>query len=177
MSTNFEYTTPTTLSALGESDGYQHLWLEAEGSTDNTIAKLTWFSNERFYTITTICSAEDKLFFTRTGANDPDFNLRRDPSFIIRKHNEKNAVYISVIEQHGYYNPVDEIATNAFSSITMLALTHNSEKYSAITFGNKTGNKWTLVLSNKDASEKTKHQLDIDSENYEWIGPYRLFKR
>jgi oligo-alginate lyase len=178
MSTNFDYTVPASLSVMGKNYGYQHLWKEAEGKLDsNTNAKLTWLSNKRFYTLTTLSSSNDKLLFTRLGANDPEFNLRRDASFIIRKNNEKNAIYVSVIEPHGNYSPVSEIATNAFSNITDLELIINSDKYTAVSFSNKTGHKWVLIFSNEDVSKDTRHELEITGKNYKWAGPFKLYKQ
>ncbi len=177
MSSNFEYAVPSSLLPLGGGHGYQHLWKEAEGKTDNEIAKLTWFSNKRFYTITTLTSAEDDLLFARIGAGDPEFNLRRDASFIIRKNNEKTAVFVSIIESHGHYSPVDEIATNAFSSVSTAELVHSSDEYTVVSFSDKESNKWTLAIANEDASEEAHHLINLDGKSFEWLGPYEIFDK
>ena len=41
-------------------------------------------SGGRFYTLTSATNPADELLFTRLGANDPEFNLRRDPALMIR---------------------------------------------------------------------------------------------
>ena len=102
------------------------------------LSKISWFNKERFYTLTSIVSSEDDLLFTRIGANDPDFNLRRDPGFMIRKKNSKDTYFISLLESHGHYDPVSEIATNAFSSIKNLKITYSDDDYIAINI--ETGN-------------------------------------
>ena len=47
------------------------------------------------------------------GANDPEFNLRNEQTLIIRKKNTKNTVFASIIESHGTYDPVSELAINS----------------------------------------------------------------
>jgi len=176
MSTNFKYTVPETLVPLGKAFGYQHLWKTGEGHAQEKNAQISWFSNERFYTLTTLVSPDDDLLFTQLGAKDPEFNLRLDQSFIIRKKKEKNAVFVSAIESHGHYDPVSEIATNSYSSITNLELLLNDEKYTLISFSNKSGKNWVLAISNNDAASESKHQLKISGKNYDWTGPFKLIK-
>lgn len=172
ISTNFNYTIPNTLSQLGEKNGYQHLWNEGSGVSDGKNAKLTWFSNERFYTLTSATLKNDELIFARIGANDPDFNLRREAGFIIRKKNQDNAVYVSVIESHGNYNPVSEIATNAFSIIKTIEVIFNDEAYTGVIIENKNEEKKLFVIALKDASKEKKHKIQINNMEYQWVGPY-----
>jgi hypothetical protein len=174
MSTNFKYKIPEVLKPLGTKNGYQHLWIEGEGKSDTGLSKISWFNNERFYTISSIVSNEDDLLFTRIGANDPDFNLRRDPGYIIRKKNGKNTYFISILESHGHYDPVSEIATNAFSSIKNLKITYSDDAYIAINIENENGNKSLFVLAFKDNSKTSKHQIKIEDKTCDWIGPYQL---
>ena len=78
IATNFEYKKPEKLEPLGDDFGYQHLWLEGKSDALSTkTAQFTWLSNRQFYTITMLSNAEDQLLFTRIGANDPKFNLRK----------------------------------------------------------------------------------------------------
>ena len=37
MSTNFHYKIPEVLKPLGVKSGYQHLWIEGEGNSDNEV--------------------------------------------------------------------------------------------------------------------------------------------
>lgn len=176
MSADFEYSVPSMLSPLGKDFGYQHLWKTGEGKSQNRNAKLNWFSNERFYTLTAVVSPGDDLLFAQLGAADPSFNLRHDQSFIIRKNKEKSTIYVSVIEANGHYDPVNEISANSFSNITDVDILFNSEKYTVLTFAHKSGKKWTLTLSNEDASATMNHHLEIAGRNFDWIGPFKLTK-
>ena len=174
MKASFKYKVPDVLSPLGKAFGYQHLWKTGDGQSQDKNAKLSWFSNERFYTLTTLVSPDDQLLITQIGANDPAFNLRHDQGFINRKNKQKDAVYVSVIESHGHYDPVNEIASNSYSSIKDLKLLFNDEKYTLISFSNIAGNKWTLSLSNENALAGANHQIEIEGKSYNWIGPFKL---
>lgn len=174
MSTNFEYNKPKILKALGTKNGYQHLWNMGEGYSESGNAKLSWLNKERFYTLTTAVTNQDTLIFTEIGAKDPDFNLRNDPGFIIRKKNSKNTFFVTLIESHGHYDPVSEIATNAFSSIKKLSIEYQDDAYVAIAIENETNQKSLFMFSFKDNSNNSKHQIKIDDNTYEWIGAYQL---
>jgi len=174
MNTNFKYTVPDMLSPLGNAYGYQHLWKTGEGNTADKTAQLNWFSNERFYTLTTLVSPDDQLLFTQIGAEDSAFNLRHDQGFMIRKPREKDALFVSVIESHGHYDPVNEIATNSYAGITDLNLLINNKKYTLISFGDKAGNRWTLSISNEDALAGTNHTIELNGKTYTWTGPFKL---
>ncbi|MFA9371910.1 MAG: alginate lyase family protein [Labilibaculum antarcticum] len=174
LSTNYEYQRPEGLKKMGESYGYQHLRLEAEGQAKGDNAKVSWLANDRFYSLTSYVSPEDDLLLVRLGANDPNFNLRQEPAFIIKKNQQKDAVFASVVEVHGKYDRVTEFADNAFSSISKVAVLVNTDEYTAVSFQDKKENEWTLILANKEAKKTTKHQLEIGGFNYEWTGAYHF---
>mgnify|MGYP003664691619 FL=1 len=174
MSTNFKYTVSDTLNPLGGKNGYQHLWTEGKGRSESGNAKISWFNHERFYTLTSVVSNEDDLIFTRIGAHDPDFNLRRDPGFVIRKKNTKDTYYVSLVESHGHYDPVSEIATNAFSSIKNLKIVYSDEFYIAIEIETLNDKKSVFLCSYKDNSNNSKHQINIDDKTYQWTGVYQI---
>ncbi|WP_245617591.1 alginate lyase family protein [Siansivirga zeaxanthinifaciens] len=174
MSANFEYTKSETLMPLGTKNGFQHLWKEAVGKTGTGNAKISWFNKERFYTLTSVVSNEDDLIFTRIGANDPRFNLRNDPGFIIRKQQIKDTYFVSIIESHGHYDPVSEIATNAFSNIKNLTILYSDEAYVAIHIENINHTESMFLFSFKNNSIDKKHQIKIEDKVYEWVGVYQL---
>jgi len=112
------------------------------------------------------------LLFARIGANDPEFNLRRDPALILRAKNVKDKTFVSIIESHGSYSPVSESAVNSNSSITELIIVLDTEEYTAIQITNVKGNTKLFITSNTNASKEAKHNLKINDETYEWSGPY-----
>ncbi|MBU2997297.1 heparinase II/III family protein [Cellulophaga baltica] len=175
MKTNFEYEAFNTLKPLSDKNGYQHLYLEAKGISKGENVTLNWLSNNKFYTNTSITSEGDELLFARIGANDPEFNLRKDPGFIIRKKNAQNATFVSVTESHGSYSPVSESAVNAYSAIKTISLLVDTENYTAIKIVNNDNSTLVFVVSNKDNSLNTNHNLSILGKDYKWVGPFAKF--
>ncbi|EDM45396.1 Heparinase II/III-like protein [unidentified eubacterium SCB49] len=172
LDTNFEYTTPKTLQALGAKEGYQHLFVEGKGKASGATTRFSWLSNRKFYTLTAATSKTDQLYFTRIGANDPDFNLRRDAGFMLRRPNTKNTVFVSVIESHGSYSPVSEFALNSKSNISEVKVLHDTEDYLAVNITDISGKTHLFILANKNVLKETKHSLIINNNEYQWTGPY-----
>jgi len=172
LQTNFEYKTQNVLKPLGTKNGYQHLFLEATAKANNDNSKFSWFNNNQFYTITIATSNNDDILFARIGANDPEFNLRRDPTLILRRKNTKNTIFVSAIETHGSYSPVTESAVNSNSSIKELKMVYDGEDYTAIKITNIKGNTKLFITANTNASKEAKHKLTINDKDYEWSGSY-----
>ncbi|WP_055435239.1 alginate lyase family protein [Lacinutrix algicola] len=172
VQTNFDYKVPKSLTTLGDKNGYQHLFVEgtAKASSDNS--KLSWLNEGKFYTLTSVTNTNDELLFTRIGANDPEFNLRREAAFMLRRKNTKNTLFVSVIEAHGSYSPVTESAINSNSTIKELKVVLDEENYTAIEITNVNGNAKLFITVNGGASKETKHNVKINDKNYEWSGSY-----
>jgi len=157
---------------LGKNNGYQHLYKEAEGVSKGDNIKLNWLLNNKFYSYSAVTSNGDDLILGRIGANDPDFNLRNEPTLIIRKKNAKNTVFAAIIESHGTYNPVSELAINAYSTIKNIEVIYDTVDYTAVQFENNKGDLKIFILSNINASTTAKHKLKINDKSYEWSGSY-----
>jgi len=172
VQTNFEYQTPKTLHPLGTKNGYQHLFVEGTAKASSNNSKLSWLNKGKFYTLTTTTNTSDELLFTRIGANDPEFNLRREAAFMLRRKNAKNTIFVSTIEAHGNYSPVTESAVNSNSNIAALKVVLDTEAYTAIQITNVKGNTKLFITANTDASKEAKHNVKINDKNYEWSGSY-----
>ena len=107
------------------------------------------------------------LFFTRIGANDPNFNLRREPAYIIRKKGEKQ-VFISVIGIHGNYDPITEYSANTYPSVENIKLLENDD-YTVAEILIK-GKKLVIAQSNKIFNKETKHT----AKGINWTGPFTV---
>ena len=164
------------MKPLGTGHGYQHLWVESIGELSSENLKLTWLGDKSFYSLTTSLAEPSSVIFTMLGANDPEFNLRRDQGIILRLKEKKNAAFVSIIESHGHYDPVNEIASNAFSSVRNIFILQHDKKYSIIEFEHLSGARWVFAISNDDASTGSKHMQDVDDQKIEWVGPYYLNK-
>ena len=172
MGTNFAYDSPSALRALGEKNGYEHLYLEGTGKPSGNNTVLSWMGYGKFYTLTSATHAADELLFTRIGANDPEFNLRRDAAFIIRRNGAANTVFATTVEPHGSYSPVSEIAVDANGNIADLNVVYDDKSYTAVTIKEVQGRTSIFILSNEDASASSEHELEIDGRTYEWSGPW-----
>ncbi|MDO6473383.1 alginate lyase family protein [Maribacter sp. 1_MG-2023] len=172
LKTNFEYEVPKTLEPLGINSGYQHLWSEGCGSTTEENTKLSWLEKGKFYTLTSATSKDDELRFVRIGANDPEFNLRREAGFIIRRKDTQNTLFVSAIEAHGSYSPVSESAVNSNSSISALKVILDTIDYTAISITTVKDSTKLFIIANTNASKEATHTLKINDKNYEWSGSY-----
>ncbi|EDP70456.1 Heparinase II/III-like protein [Flavobacteriales bacterium ALC-1] len=172
LETNFEYSSPTTLKPLGGENGYQHLFVEGTGNATGENTKFSWMNNRKFYTLTTVTNTKDELLFTRIGASDPEFNLRRDPALLLRRKDSKNTTFVSIIETHGSYSPISESAMNSKSSIKTIKVVLDSNDYTAVEITHIDENKKLFITSNTNASKEVKHKVTIDGKNYEWSGSY-----
>jgi hypothetical protein len=169
---NFEWNSPKKLRPLGKKNGYQHLYLEGKGKPSSNNAKFSWLGNGKFYTLTSATDKSDELLLTRLGANDPEFNLRRDAGFVIRRKDSDDTIFVSVIETHGSYSPVSEASLNSDSNIANLKIVSDDDNYTAISITDIKGNEQLFILSNKDSSSEAKHSLSINKKKYRWTGPY-----
>jgi len=172
LSTNFKYETPKIVEPLGTKNGYQHLWKEGFALVKDKNTKFTWMNNNQFYSLTSLTSSNDQIILARIGANDPEFNLRRDPTFIIRKKDTQNATFVTALETHGSYDYVSESAKNAYSNIDQLEIVFQDTIYIGIKITDKKGIKTLLLLNTKINDALQKNEISLDSKVYKWTGNY-----
>jgi len=165
----------TSLTPLGKSNGYQHLWNESVCRTTGDNHIFNWFANERFYTMTSLSSAGDEIILGRAGANDPNHNLRYDPVMIHRKSKKTNATYLSVIEAHGEYDRSTEIPLQPYGTIKKIVLDYSDDNYISFNFRTEM-NTWRIIFSQANNETEAVHQLTINGTDYNWTGPYKLIK-
>ena len=174
VSTNVNYkANDKKMSTLGKNNGYQHLWNEAEGTTDSIIS-FTWLQGNRYYSVVSAADTSAKVYFVRIGAGDPDFNLRHEPAVIIR-YNGDSHVFASVIETHGLWDGINEFSAGATGNIKNVKVLLSDDEATAIRIlGNNIN--WVLLINNKNASDITKHTLNVLGKEYNWTGNYTLIK-
>jgi hypothetical protein len=109
------------------------------------------------------------IYFTRSGANDPNFNLRHEPAMIIRKKGH-NTNFISVVEIHGSYDPKAEFSSGSYSTVKQIKMLVNDANISVaeILIG---GKKLLLAQANKDFDRQKSHSYN----GITWTGPYAVF--
>ncbi len=175
ISTNFEYKASVDkLTPLGSKNGYQHLWKRAEADGIGS-SSITWLNGDRYYSITTAADSDTKIFLTEIGANDPNFNLRNEPGFMLRTK-AKNHVFASVVEPHGEFNPTAEFSVKSYSQIKGIKVLASNEDGSIIEIDKPNNEKWILMIANNDSDENTKHSISVSGKEFQWKGPVQLQK-
>jgi len=175
MSSNQELQTNNDLTPMGKESGYQHLWAEAQADLTGDLYSMTWFNTKRFYTLTSVIQSGDQMIMTRIGANDPNFNLRRDPG-IIHRRTGGNTVFASLYEIHGSYDYSTERPLNLFTSIADLKVLHQSAEYVVVRFQLNSGEEYQLAFSLKDDSESSQHAVKSAKGQCTWQGVYEFKK-
>ena len=171
--TDFKYKKKTTeLMQLGDKNGYQHLWLEAIAKTDNPTACFTFVNGTRFYSITTLTDSTTELMMTRIGANDPNFDLRNDPSFMVRQPNVSNHTFVTVIEPHGLYDLNREITSGSETNIKGIEMLKDNVDYTAVKVLLKNGSSFLFITTNKDFGQNSKRTIDLNGKTISITGNY-----
>ncbi|MGL1888683.1 MAG: heparinase II/III family protein [Reichenbachiella sp.] len=171
MSTNFEYSTPDMLPVLGDKNGYQHIRNEAISEDLPSVSQFTWLNNDQFYTLSSVTKSDDEVSLNRIGANDPNFNLRRDPIIMLRR-SSKNTLFVSTIESHGSYSRVSELSDEAFSQVENLEVLFDGEESTVVELTTNTGVTMVICITNGNGGKDVKHEVNIGSDLVKWVGPY-----
>ena len=168
--TNIKYKAFTDKQeAIGKKNGYQHLWKEAEASVKDTLVQLTLLNNRTYYTISSLMQGEGMVYFTRLGAHDPNFNLRHEPAMILRKK-AADALFVSVTEIHGNFDPVNEFSSGAYSAIKNIKVLQQDADYTVaeILFTDK---KLIIAQHNKSTNENQANS----AAGFSWTGPVAVY--
>ncbi|MBS9935911.1 heparinase II/III domain-containing protein [Vibrio alginolyticus] len=175
--TNFDYQTFGELSTLGDDFGYQHLWKVASGKVQD-MALVSWLQNNTYYTwLGTSSSAkqngDNEVIFTRTGANDPSFNLRSEPAFILRSKGE-STLFASVLETHGYFNEEFEQSVNARGQVKDIRVVGYNAVGSIVEITTEKSLVTVMISNVLGADDQTPHQVELNGKTYSWNGFYSL---
>lgn len=162
----------TTRPVLGKANGYQHLWVDATGSLANGQGRVTWITDGRFYTYR-MASAGAQVILAESGADDPRFNLRREPVVIQRIAGAGDAAFLSLVEPHGRYDAATETTTNSRSAVTGLSMAESGG--ARIATISLTGGRQILVAIATDTTADKAHSVTVNGRKLEWRGPVGRF--
>ena len=174
MTHDFPMNSSVSLSPLGKDNGYQHLWEIASGKPKEGFNQLSWLYNNHFVTLSLVADKQDQYLFTMLGANDPNFNLRNDKAFVVRRQNTASTLFLSALEIHGSYSPVSELSINSTSTIKNIVLLLSTDSYVVFDISFTTGKDVRVALALDSNSKTEKHSLTIDGDTVDWTGPYLL---
>ncbi|CAH0528696.1 heparinase II/III domain-containing protein [Vibrio hippocampi] len=171
MRTDFEYDLEPTLRPLGDKFGYQHLWNLGSGKVEGS-SLVSWLHGSSYYSLITTAAKESEVIFTRTGANDADFNLRSEPALILRQSGQDH-VFASVLETHGYFNESIEASIGARGLVETVKTLSDSDDATLIEINTTTGNVYRFAISNRaEAEQDTAHEVTVDGATYTWTGAF-----
>ncbi|MCL9776952.1 heparinase II/III domain-containing protein [Vibrio methylphosphonaticus] len=178
--TNFDYNSHQEVSPLGNDFGYQHLWNIASGQAKKS-ALVSWLQDNSYYTWlgtssnanTDSNSSCGDIIFTRTGANDPSFNTRSEPAFILRSHGQ-STLFASVLETHGYFNEEFEQSVNARGLVKDIEVIGHNQVASIVQISTEKSSVIVMISNQPDANENTEHNVTFNEKTYRWTGFYAL---
>lgn len=165
--TDFDYQTESKLRPLGDSDGYQHLWNVASGNVEGS-SLVSWLHDSSYYSLVSAAPTGSQVIFARTGANDPDFNLRSEPTLILRQK-AKDHVFASVLETHGYFNESIEASVGARGLVEAVQVIGHNATGTVVEISLTTGKKYVFAISNKPNPEG-EHKVEFNGVQYQWTG-------
>ncbi len=158
-------------TVLGASNGYQHLWSEAEGTAPGPV-QVSWMLGNRFYTVTSSADSSTAVYFVRIGAGDPNFNLRSEPGFILRKKGRAQ-VFASVIEPHGAWDGTREFSSGARPEVTGVRVLSSDKNLTAIEVeGTKTH--WLFFVANGEPNDQREYSYVHRGVRHTWRGNSHL---
>lgn len=153
---------------LGSGAGYQHIWVDGTSQPENGEGFMTWLLDGRFYTYRFVPSDGLEVILGESGANDPSFNLRREPVAIQRISGRDEASFVSILESHGLYDGATEQTVGSDSQIA--ALRHHSEgSYDIVLIETVAGDEVAVAISwNDDPAQE--HSATIEGREISWSG-------
>ena len=115
------------LSALGNKNGYQHLWLNASNKLQSQSGLVGLLVKKRFYTTHFVSNNPLEVKLVSIGANDPEMNLVDGKAFILRSSGQ-HQTFVNITETHGGTDPINETVAAALPAISELKLLQSDEQ-------------------------------------------------
>ncbi|MGB3723046.1 MAG: alginate lyase family protein [Pacificimonas sp.] len=154
---------------LGESDGYQHVWVDARGTPDAGQGFLTWILDGRFYTYRFVPRKGAEIILGESGANDPAFNLRRAPLAIQRMDGVDDATFVSIVEPHGLSDGAVELVVDSDSQVA--ALRHvEADDYDIVIIETLGGDETAVAISWDQRPDKQHSVVLGNGRRLDWTG-------
>ena len=160
---------------LGKANGYQHLWLDARSAVSDQPRSLAWLLDGRFYTYRFGSSVPSQALLVESGANDPEFNLRREPALVQRVDGQRAVSFFSVLEPHGEYNGTAEYVHGADSQIKAMVRARGQDA-ELLELTLASGARIALGVAD-DSAAGVEHRVTVDGHEYRWRGSHARMDR
>jgi hypothetical protein len=121
----------------------------------------------RFYSYR-IATPGAQVILVESGANDPKFNLRREPAIIQRLENAKDATFVSLLEAHGRFDASTEMVSNSSSSVAGVGHNRTADA-DIVTITLVDGRRVVLAVAD-GVSATTRHSARVGGRKLDWTG-------
>ncbi|NCP24489.1 MAG: alginate lyase family protein [Erythrobacter sp.] len=153
---------------LGADDGYQHIWVDATATPAAGDGALTWLLDGRFYTYRFATDGSVEAILAESGANDPEFNLRREPIVILRQKKAGGASFATMLESHGRYDGASEQTVASRSRVA--SMRHDrADGMDVVRLTLKDGRRAAIAVSHENDPAKG-HRAKLGKDTIEWTG-------
>lgn len=163
----------TSRPVLGKANGYQHVWVDASSEPSSEARSLTWLLDGRFYTYRFASTAPSRALIGESGANDPSFNLRREPMLLQRVDGQAATTFYGVLEPHGQYDGTAETVRGANSRIDAIA--HYRGKGADVLVLDLAGGKRVAVGIADEPNKPGSHEVSGGGQSWRWDGGWKRF--
>ncbi|QHB73992.1 alginate lyase [Stenotrophomonas sp. 364] len=163
----------TSRPVLGKANGYQHVWVDASSEPSSEARSLTWLLDGRFYTYRFASTAPSRALIGESGANDPSFNLRREPMLLQRVDGQAATTFYGVLEPHGQYDGTAETVRGANSRIDAIA--HYRGKDADVLVLDLAGGKRVAVGIADEPNKPGSHEVSGGGQSWRWDGGWKRF--
>jgi len=163
----------TSRPVLGKANGYQHVWVDASSEPSSEARSLTWLLDGRFYTYRFASTAPSRALIGESGANDPSFNLRREPMLLQRVDGQAATTFYGVLEPHGQYDGTAETVRGANSRIDAIA--HYRGKDADVLVLDLAGGKRVAAGIADEPNKPGSHEVSGGGQSWRWDGGWKRF--
>jgi len=136
----------------------------------------TWLQADRFYSMVTAADTSTTVMFTRIGAGDPNFDLRSEPGMMLRR-NAASTVFATVLEPHGFFEPVNEISIKATGRVNEVKVLMSTAEATVVEINGTGSMHWIFAVANGEASTEQSHSVTVGGKTFSWKGNYWLWKK
>lgn len=165
----------SSLHTLGDSHGYQHIWVDADCTpAPGDAMQFTFFNGNRMYSVTSTATSPITGKLMHLGANDPDFNLREEKGWLIRVPEASDCSIASLIEPHGEYDVIRETASGTKSSVKNVSIVADNDDHTAVKVNYGADGTTALIFVANDADPALTHTAVIDNVTHRWTGHYHV---
>ena len=110
-----------------------------------------------------------------SGADDPNFNLRREQALIRRMEGQSDASFVAVLEPHGAYDGSAETVTGSTSRIRAIER-HRGEASELVLVTLASGKTIALGVAD-EITAGAHHTVRVGGQTYQWTGAWARFDR